>query len=475
VRQRAEPRSARGRATSARASSGNQVTDKESSGKGPYSDYAHFKHWWAPFAYLVLVISGVLYCLVQCWPRCEESQCDARVAQGAGTTAATSASAAPTRPKGFSSAARIEPEGAASTGSAVALASAPDGAAPVASAEPGATVATSGSAVSPSPNPPAGSANAATTATPPPAPSAAPAPGSVEITRLSPTSGDSCGGLDVTFLTSPLPPGDVSVRFGGIPSAVVEVRKARTEVVARTPRHWAGAVDVTLRAGMASGSLLKGFNYACPDHSQERLLLLVVLAGALGGALHAMRSLFYFIGNRDLRVSWLPSYIAMPFTGAAVGTLFFLVFVAGFFMPQDGDAKTYFLMVGVSALVGMFTPQAVEKLKSISEAILTNDKPGARSGDRGPKDTAPAALGILKVMPKSAPAVGGSTATVLGDGFKADTTVTFDGIAARVDDVDPKALQVTIPARPAGKGPVDVEVKNKDGTSAKLSKAFEYS
>jgi hypothetical protein len=465
------------------------MADEESSGKGPYSDYAHFKHWWAPFAYLVLMISGVLYCLVQCWPRCEESQCDGNGTQGARTTATTSASAAPARPNGVSSAARAEPEGAASTGSAEVSAPPPNGAAQAASAEPSATVAMSGRGASPSPNPPAGSkqvANiptpppagseqAANTATPPPAPSSAHAAGSVEITGLSPTSGDSCGGLDVTFLTSPLPLGDVSVRFGGIPSAVVEVRKARTEVVARAPRHWAGPVDVTLHAGMASGSLLKGFNYACPDHSQERLLLLVVLAGALGGALHAMRSLFYFIGNRDLRVSWLPSYVAMPLTGAAVGTLFFLVFIAGFFMPQDGDSKAYFLMVGVSALVGMFTPQAVEKLKSISEAILTNDKAGARSGDRGPKNAAPAALGILKVMPKSAPAAGGSTATVLGDGFKVDTTVTFDGIDAKVDDVDTKALQVTIPARPAGKGgPVDIEVKNKDGTSAKLSKGFEY-
>jgi hypothetical protein len=451
------------------------MADDESSGKGPYSDYAHFKHWWAPFVYLVLMIWGVLYCLVQCWPRCEESQCDGNNAQGARTTAATSVSAASARPNGVSSAASIEPEGAASTGSAVVSAPPPEGAAQAASAEPSATGAMSGRAVSASPNPAAGSEKAGNTAIPPPAPTAAPVAGSVEIMGLSPTSGDSCGGLDVTFLTSPLPPGDVSVRFGGIPSTVVEVRKARTEVVARTPRHWAGPVDVTLHVGMASGSLLKGFNYACPDHSQERLLLLVVLAGALGGALHAMRSLFYFIGNRDLRVSWLPSYVAMPLTGAAVGTLFFLVFIAGFFMPQDGDAKAYFLMVGVSALVGMFTPQAVEKLKSISEAILTNDKAGARSGDRGPKNAASAALGILKVMPKSAPAAGGSTATVLGDGFKVDTTVAFDGIAAKVDDVDTKALQVTIPARPAGKGgPVDVEVKNKDGTSAKLSKGFEY-
>jgi hypothetical protein len=41
---------------------------------------------------------------------------------------------------------------------------------------------------------------------------------------------------------------------------------------------------------------------------EGRLFVIVLLAGALGGMVHTLRSLYWYVGNRNLRYSWLLMY-----------------------------------------------------------------------------------------------------------------------------------------------------------------------
>src|SRR6476469_9282611 len=55
------------------------------------------------------------------------------------------------------------------------------------------------------------------------------------------------------------------------------------------------------------------------------LFLVVALSGALGGTIHALRSLYWYVGNRDLRRSWLAFYACVPMLAAALGLVFYIV------------------------------------------------------------------------------------------------------------------------------------------------------
>ena len=54
---------------------------------------------------------------------------------------------------------------------------------------------------------------------------------------------------------------------------------------------------------------------------EVRLLLIVILAGALGSLVHTARSVFWYVGNRLLKWSWVPKYILQPFAGSALAVI----------------------------------------------------------------------------------------------------------------------------------------------------------
>src|SRR5690348_9845893 len=61
------------------------------------------------------------------------------------------------------------------------------------------------------------------------------------------------------------------------------------------------------------------------SNSEVRLFGVVILLGALGGVLHALRSLYWYVGNRTLRMSWLLMYFMLPLIGACLAVVFYVV------------------------------------------------------------------------------------------------------------------------------------------------------
>ena len=111
---------------------------------------------------------------------------------------------------------------------------------------------------------------------------------------------------------------------------------------------------------------------------EVRLLWIVILAGALGSLIHAMRSVYWYVGNRNLVRSWLAKYFVMPFTGSALSVMFYFVIRGGFFSPQSDFSQTSpFGFAALSAMVGLFSEQAVLKLKQVAETILSKPEQGA--------------------------------------------------------------------------------------------------
>jgi hypothetical protein len=108
---------------------------------------------------------------------------------------------------------------------------------------------------------------------------------------------------------------------------------------------------------------------------EARLLLIVLLAGALGSYIHALQSLVDFSGNATLKASWTWWYIARPFLGMALALIFYAALRGGLLAGTPADIK-YVNPYGsftIAALAGMFTDQATQKLADIFDVLFKSD------------------------------------------------------------------------------------------------------
>ena len=120
------------------------------------------------------------------------------------------------------------------------------------------------------------------------------------------------------------------------------------------------------------------FGKTFPVYDEARLLWIVIFAGALGSLIHALRSVYWYVGNRKLIWSWIGKYLMLPFAGSALAVVFYLVIRGGFFSPQAGFGNTSpFGFAAMAALVGLFSEQAVLKLQEVAETVLTKPAAGA--------------------------------------------------------------------------------------------------
>lgn len=115
--------------------------------------------------------------------------------------------------------------------------------------------------------------------------------------------------------------------------------------------------------------------------SREFLFFLAVaLAGALGGLIHTIRSFAWYVGNRNLKWSWVPFNLLLPVVGALAGTVFYLVLRAGLFSPSTSvDNASPFGFAAIAVLAGLFSQQAFEKLRLIARDVFTDEPKGVDS------------------------------------------------------------------------------------------------
>lgn len=146
------------------------------------------------------------------------------------------------------------------------------------------------------------------------------------------------------------------------------------------------------------------FGYTFLLWDEQILLLLVILGGALGSLVHCLRSVYWYIGNRSLIKSWMAMYVMMPFAGSALALVFYLLVRGGFFSPQSSFQQTSpFGFAAFAALIGMFSSQAVLKLKDVAEVLLSKPQSGANAK---PQATVTPPTGGATPTPPAAPPPG---------------------------------------------------------------------
>ena len=123
--------------------------------------------------------------------------------------------------------------------------------------------------------------------------------------------------------------------------------------------------------------------------TEGQVLRMVVLMGALGGAIHWMSSLANYIGNGNLFRRWIPYYVLAPFQGAALAMLVYLLLRVGVLAPPDssaGPAQSLNLLglYAFSGLTGLFAKQAIEMLRDVFAVIFKRIESKDASGATKP-------------------------------------------------------------------------------------------
>ena len=157
--------------------------------------------------------------------------------------------------------------------------------------------------------------------------------------------------------------------------------------------------------------------------SQGDMLLVVVLAGAIGSYIHSVNSFITYVGNRSFVRSWIPWYALRPFMGVAMALVFYVVIRGGVLVLSGGvsEVDPYAIMT-VAALAGMFSKQASDKLAEVFDTMFRS------AGDEQRGDKVIPAPKVTALEPaKITAGAGDTTVTVQGEGFVKESVVKFDG------------------------------------------------
>lgn len=175
---------------------------------------------------------------------------------------------------------------------------------------------------------------------------------------------------------------------------------------------------------------------------EQNLLLLMAILGALGAMGHVFRSFFKYVGERGLLWSWMPQYVLIPFVGAILATITYILLRAGLIGGSSTGAVpegNTWGFAAVATLVGLFSAQAAEKLKDVFEIVLS-------PAQKGGETVGEAAEAVVSVTPRQGAV--DSRVEIRGSGLEGATAVTFPGGVESQAAFDAVALAVvtTVPA-----------------------------
>ncbi|MDX1402736.1 MAG: hypothetical protein R3245_12505 [Kiloniellales bacterium] len=117
--------------------------------------------------------------------------------------------------------------------------------------------------------------------------------------------------------------------------------------------------------------------------NEVRLFALVVIAGFLGSFIHVAVSVADYIGNRKLSRSWIYWYLLRLPVGASLAAVFYLLVRGGVLTGAASSTQLQpYGIVGISALAGLFSKQATDKLREVFETLFRTEKGDTERGDK---------------------------------------------------------------------------------------------
>jgi hypothetical protein len=121
---------------------------------------------------------------------------------------------------------------------------------------------------------------------------------------------------------------------------------------------------------------------------EVRLILIAAVGGALGAYVHLATSFADYAGNEKLTRNWCWWYLFRPLVGMALAEVVYFAMRGGL-LPSTNTATSAISPYGVcaiTALSGLFSRQATDKLKEVFETIFRVQQPIERKDPLTPPD-----------------------------------------------------------------------------------------
>lgn len=269
--------------------------------------------------------------------------------------------------------------------------------------------------------------------------------------------------------TPPSPPGSVTIEIDTLDGLKATLPSGFTFVDSQAAAQANPAAVAPQNAPKDPQSKRTGLaflDWACTLNSNVRLLLIVVVVGALGSLIHVLRSFYWYVGNRNLKMSWLLMYFLLPFSGAGLALLFFLI-ARGLSSQPVNVQSSVDGYAAMAALVGMFSQQALAKLKQIAEGFFSAAEKGKDQAVTSPSPK------LVNISPAQGTTSGGTRAIITGTALKGVSRILFGGLAATNLTVD-SDTQITATVPPHAAGAVDVEAVTTGGQKIAITGGFIY-
>ena len=192
-----------------------------------------------------------------------------------------------------------------------------------------------------------------------------------------------------------------------------------------------------------------------------RLILTVMVAGALGSFVHVATSFGDFVGNEKLAGNWIWWYILRPFVAMALAAIFYFVVRGGFLSAgAEPDSLNMYGIAAIAGMVGMFSKQATDKLGEVFDTMF---KTGPSSGDSQRKDALdnpiPTVTSAELVQPSdNSP---NPSVTLKGTGFVTGSVVRANGVNRETVFTDSSHVRAVLAPQDVAAGtPMELSVFN---------------
>ncbi len=210
----------------------------------------------------------------------------------------------------------------------------------------------------------------------------------------------------------------------------------------------------------AVASEAKALNTKTSNRHTKKILMLIMLLGAIGGQLHALTSFGAYCGNGTFVGSWIFYYMMRPVVGAMVALLAYLGLLSGLFASSTASASTS--NIGLAAacmLVGLCSEMAMAKFIEIFSLVFQTEASKQRANPLAPPGP-PTKPVLLSLSRQTMVAANHENVTLTGKNFPNPSQAHVEGRVQPVTWVSATELTLLADAVPANPGTYHIAVVN---------------
>ncbi|WP_447750431.1 hypothetical protein [Pseudomonas nicosulfuronedens] len=177
----------------------------------------------------------------------------------------------------------------------------------------------------------------------------------------------------------------------------------------------------------------------CPG-PDARLLVMVMVAGALGSFVHVAKSFGDFVGNDRFMASWIWWYLLKPCIGMALALMLYLIVRALLLTvnaASDSASVNLYGLMAMAGLVGMASKQSTDKFAEVLDTLFRTRR---SAGDARRKDQLENPVAVIDEAQPLVLDAESLYVTLRGKGFSRGARVQVNGVERETSLADSTRL-----------------------------------